>query len=156
VPVKSELVAQVGDLAARLRRAPRQFAESQVQQLDYLSLRLEKALGNAAVRAEQRVRDAAARLAPALKDVAARLEVRVQRAALRLEAPVPAALQRAEGALREQSARLKLLNPYAVLERGYSITTDVSGKVVRHAADVRSGDRLTTRLSDGEVASVAV
>ena len=156
VPVKSELVAQVDDLAARLRRAPRQFAESQVQQLDYLSLRLEKALGNAAVRAEQRVRDAAARLAPALKDVAARLEVRVQRAALRLEAPLPAALQRAEGALREQSARLKLLNPYAVLERGYSITTDEAGKVVRHAADVRSGDRLTTRLSDGEVASVAV
>ncbi len=156
VPVKSELVAQVGDLAARLRRAPRQFAESQVQQLDYLSLCLEKALGNAAARAEQRVRDAAVRLAPALKDVAARLEVRVERAALRLEVPLPAALQRAEGALREQSARLKLLNPYAVLERGYSITTDEAGKVVRHAADVRSGDRLTTRLSDGEVASVAV
>ena len=156
VPVKSELVAQVDDLAVRLARAPRQFAESQVQQLDYLSLCLEKALGNAAARAEQRVRDAAVRLAPALKDVAARLEVRVERAALRLEVPLPAALQRAEGALREQSARLKLLNPYAVLERGYSITTDEAGKVVRHAADVRSGDRLTTRLSDGEVASVAV
>lgn len=156
VPVKADLVAQVEDLSARLARAPRQRAEGQVQQLDYLALRLEKALGQAASRAERRVRDASARLAPALKEVAARLEVRVQRAAVRLEAPLPAALQRAGGALREQTARLKLLNPYAVLERGYSITTDAAGHVVRRAADVHPGERLSTRLADGEVASVAV
>ncbi len=156
VPVKAELAAQLADLAARLSRAPRQHAEGQVQQLDYLSLRLGKALEGVAVRAERRLRDASARLAPALKETVARMEMRVQRATLRLEQPIPTALHRAEGALREQAARLDLLNPYAVLTRGYSITTDADGRVVRRADAVRPGDRLTTRLAEGEVASVAV
>jgi exodeoxyribonuclease VII large subunit len=156
VPVKAELAAQLADLAARLSRAPRQHAEGQVQQLDYLSLRLGKALEGVAARAERRLHDASARLAPALKETVARMEMRVQRAALRLEQPIPSSLHRAEGALREQSARLDLLNPYAVLTRGYSITTDADGHVVRSAAAVKSGDRLTTRLAEGEVASVAV
>ena len=156
VPVKAELAAQLADLAARLSRAPRQHAEGQVQQLDYLSLRLGKALEGVAARAERRLRDASARLAPALKETVARMEMRVQRAALRLEQPIPTALHRAEGALREQAARLDLLNPYAVLTRGYSITTDADGRVVRRADAVRPGDRLTTRLAEGEVASVAV
>ena len=156
VPVKAELAAQLADLAARLSRAPRQHAEGQVQQLDYLSLRLGKALEGVAARAERRLRDASARLAPALKETVARMEMRVQRAALRLEQPIPTALHRAEGALREQAARLDLLNPYAVLTRGYSITTDADGRVVRRADAVKPGDRLTTRLAEGEVASVAV
>ena len=156
VPVKAELAAQLADLAARLSRAPRQHAEGQVQQLDYLSLRLGKALEGVAARAERRLRDASARLAPALKEMVARMEMRVQRAALRLEQPIPTALHRAEGALREQAARLDLLNPYAVLTRGYSITTDADGRVVRRADAVKPGDRLTTRLAEGEVASVAV
>ena len=156
VPVKAELAAQLADLAARLSRAPRQHAEGQVQQLDYLSLRLGKALEGVAARAERRLRDASARLAPALKETVARMEMRVQRAALRLEQPIPSALHRAEGALREQAARLDLLNPYAVLTRGYSITTDADGHVIRSADAVKSGDRLTTRLAEGEVASVAV
>lgn len=156
VPVKAELAVQLADLAARLSRAPRQHAEGQVQQLDYLSLRLGKALEGVVARAERRLRDASARLAPALKETVARMEMRVQRAALRLEQPIPTALHRAEGALREQAARLDLLNPYAVLTRGYSITTDADGRVVRRADAVKPGDRLTTRLAEGEVASVAV
>lgn len=156
VPVKAELVAQVADLAARLSRAPRQHAEGQVQQLDFLSLRLERALEGAAARVERRLRDASARLAPALKDVVAQMEVRLQRVAMRLDQPLPRSLQRAEATLREQAARLDLLNPYAVLGRGYSITVGADGHVVRRAADVKPGDRLATRLSEGEVASVAV
>jgi len=156
VPVKAELAAQVADLAARLSRAPRQHAEGQVQQIDYLSLRLERALEGAAARVERRLRDASVRLAPALKEVVSRMEVRLQRAAMRLEQPLPKAVQLADATLREQAARLDLLNPYAVLGRGYSITVGADGHVVRRAADVKSGDRLTTRLSEGEVASVAV
>ena len=178
VPVKSELAAQVADLAARLTRALRQHAEGQVQQLDYLALRLERALDGASARVERRLHDASARLAPALKDVVARaehrlhdasvrlapalkdvvarLEVRLQRGALRLEQPLPAAIQRAEAALREQTTRLDLLNPYAVLGRGYSITVGADGHVLRRAADVTSGARVSTRLAEGEFTSVAV
>jgi exodeoxyribonuclease VII large subunit len=53
------------------------------------------------------------------------------------------------------SARLKLLSPENVLARGYSITTDAtSGRVLRDATSARAGQRLRTRLHQGEVSSV--
>lgn len=39
------------------------------------------------------------------------------------------------------------------LERGYSVTRDGSGSVLRSVAGLRPGSRLVTQLSDGEVAS---
>ena len=78
---------------------------------------------------------------------------RLQVAASRLHPRMDAALRTAESAVREQHAKLNLLNPYAVLERGYSITTDAEGRIVRKTADVASGDLLSTRLSDGTLVS---
>jgi len=53
-------------------------------------------------------------------------------------------------------ARLRLLGPEQVLARGYSITTDAAtGKVLRAAAEVKSGQRLKTRLKTGEIFSRA-
>ena len=56
-----------------------------------------------------------------------------------------------------QLARLKAglasLNPDAVLERGYSLTRDAQGVVVRDAAKLQPGDRLTTTLARGWVES---
>ena len=50
--------------------------------------------------------------------------------------------------------RLRLLGPEQVLARGYSITFDAaSGVILRQAADAKSGQRLRTRLQDGEVRS---
>jgi exonuclease VII large subunit len=40
------------------------------------------------------------------------------------------------------------------LERGYTLTLDGNGHVVRHARDVESGERLVTRFADGIVGSV--
>jgi len=40
------------------------------------------------------------------------------------------------------------------LERGYSVTRDASGRVVRSAADLPPGSRMVTRLADGDVASI--
>ncbi len=53
-------------------------------------------------------------------------------------------------------SRLRLLSPNNVLERGYSITTDeITGRVVRSAAEVQPGQSLKTRLKSGEIRSVA-
>ena len=52
-------------------------------------------------------------------------------------------------------ARLQLLGPENVLARGYSITLDeATGRVIRVAAETRAGQRLRTRLREGEVRSV--
>jgi exodeoxyribonuclease VII large subunit len=56
--------------------------------------------------------------------------------------------------LQTLETRLQLLGPEQVLARGYSITMDAaSGKVLRHAAEVRNGQELKTRLKTGEVHS---
>jgi exodeoxyribonuclease VII large subunit len=53
-------------------------------------------------------------------------------------------------------ARAKQLNavsPQAVLERGYSITMDAAGKIIRSKAAVATGDQITTQLADGQIKS---
>jgi exodeoxyribonuclease VII large subunit len=50
--------------------------------------------------------------------------------------------------------RLRLLGPEQVLARGYSITMDAAtGKVIRRAKDVSSGQPLRTRVKEGEISS---
>src|SRR4051812_9226713 len=48
---------------------------------------------------------------------------------------------------------LRSLDPTAVLERGYSITLNARGKVLRDAASVRKGDHVKTRLARGQIES---
>ena len=94
-----------------------------------------------------------ARLTPALRDLAARMEMRLQRSALRIEPPLRAAWQSAAHRLERARARLALLDPSGVLQRGYSITLDEKGDVVQSANAVRQGQTLMTRLKDGELRS---
>ena len=52
------------------------------------------------------------------------------------------------------AARLRLLGPEQVLARGYSITMDAAtGKVIRRARDVGSGQHLRTRVIEGVISS---
>ena len=44
--------------------------------------------------------------------------------------------------------RLRLLSPYGVLDRGYSLTTAEGGSVVRDASSLHSGMRITTRFAN--------
>jgi exodeoxyribonuclease VII large subunit len=57
--------------------------------------------------------------------------------------------QRVEGVLR-------VLGPEATLRRGYSITTDDRGKIIRTVAAVRPKMKIRTRVSDGEFGSEAL
>jgi exodeoxyribonuclease VII large subunit len=50
-------------------------------------------------------------------------------------------------------SQLRMLNPLAVLGRGYSLTRKADGTVVRSAESVGSGEMLTTQLADGKVVS---
>ncbi|MBX3436682.1 MAG: exodeoxyribonuclease VII large subunit [Planctomycetaceae bacterium] len=55
------------------------------------------------------------------------------------------------------AAALNALSPLKVLERGYSIAeSEDTGRVLRSASDVATGDRLVTRLLDGRVISQVV
>ena len=62
-----------------------------------------------------------------------------------------AMLANAEKGLELASARLDALSPLAILGRGYSLTRDRAGNIVRRAGDVCSGDKINIRLSEGSI-----
>jgi len=48
---------------------------------------------------------------------------------------------------------LRVLGPEATLRRGYSITSDLEGKVIQSVAAVRPKTKIRTRVADGEFES---
>jgi len=65
-------------------------------------------------------------------------------------------LENALHRFREAKGILRVLGPAATLRRGYSITTDERGKLVRSVAVVRPKMKIRTRVSDGEFESEAL
>lgn len=61
-------------------------------------------------------------------------------------------LEKAAGLLQSRADQLRALSPQEVLNRGYSITTR-KGQIVRSAAALKPGDRISTRFADGEAES---
>ncbi|HKX37550.1 MAG TPA: exodeoxyribonuclease VII large subunit, partial [Burkholderiales bacterium] len=55
--------------------------------------------------------------------------------------------------LERLQAALAGLDPQAVLSRGYSITRDATGGVLRDARDARQGERISTTLARGALES---
>ena len=135
VPEKRRLLADLDALRARLAQALRRRVERARERLD----------GLASSYAFRRPLDGVRRLEQTVDDLGQRL-FRV------MEGRAPALRERVEAL----EARLRALNPEAVLRRGYSITFHADGRVARRAADARAGERLRTRLSEGEVLSEVV
>lgn len=63
-------------------------------------------------------------------------------------------LERGQSRLATIAGKIETLSPLGVLERGYSLTTNKRGKLVRSAKDVAEGDRISTRFAQGEIVSV--
>lgn len=72
----------------------------------------------------------------------------------RLGSAMPRRLAVDSARLDALTRQLGAVNPNNVLDRGYSYTLGPDGKVLRLAADTKAGDRLTTVLADGRIASV--
>ena len=153
VPVKTELIQQVKDLSARLARAPQHAGETFAQRIDHLTLRLSAALRDCAARAETRLSRPAQRLLPALKEAVSRAEKRLSLAERCLSPAMKEAISGSERRLVAAQAKLDLLDPSNPLKRGYSLTLDAEGRIVRSASSVNVGDTLTTRLGEGQIVS---
>jgi exodeoxyribonuclease VII large subunit len=74
-------------------------------------------------------------------------------AAASLVARAPRGVTAAERRVEALEAQVRALDPARTLARGWSITRDAAGRVVRSAAEVAPGDRLRTTLAEGEVES---
>jgi exodeoxyribonuclease VII large subunit len=71
----------------------------------------------------------------------------------RIERSVERTIRRASARVDGLDARLRSLSPLAVLERGYALVLSEEGAVIRSKSQVTKGDRVRTRLSDGEFGS---
>jgi len=45
------------------------------------------------------------------------------------------------------------MNPLEVLQRGYSVTQDASGEIIRDGRKVKRGQRMVTRVACGTIES---
>ena len=50
-----------------------------------------------------------------------------------------------------QVSKLDAMSPLKVLTRGYAVASDESGRIIRSTGDVRPGDPITVRVSDGYI-----
>jgi exodeoxyribonuclease VII large subunit len=125
-PSREELLLRVAELAQRATREASRRIEYAMQMVDALARRL--------VHPRERLRTSR--------------QLLVQLAA-RLSSTAARRLDYFDAQVARLKASLASLNPAAVLERGYSLTRNAQGEVVRDAAKVQVGERLTTTLAKG-------
>ena len=58
--------------------------------------------------------------------------------------------------LEKYSKQLEILNPKAILSRGYSISLGEDGKAIKSIKDVKENQTIVTMLEDGEISSKVV
>jgi exodeoxyribonuclease VII large subunit len=152
VPQRAELLARLRELARRASRETRRRVETAAQSVDALARRL--------VHPAERLRAMRALLAQLGARLGSATGWRLDGARHALAALTPRlaaanARRREIAAARfaELHARLVVLDPQAVLARGYSITRRASGEVLRDAARVVEGERLQTTLARGTIES---
>ena len=147
----------VVDAAARLNQLARQQLDAAEEAFAALHHRLTLAHPRRRLQENaQRLDDAGLALTRETKTQLRERRHRLDQAAGHLQRIKPTAqlaLRREQ--LAALTSRLRLLSPENVLARGYSITTDAAtGQVIRRAAQVKAGQKLRTRVSEGEFESV--
>jgi exodeoxyribonuclease VII large subunit len=120
------------------------------QKLDDLSFRLEKAARNVIEQHRRRWEHASAavRHYDARRVLAGiRQDVKSRTAAMAVA--MRNLLLRRRSRLDQLQHQLKALSPVAILERGYALVFDSSGKLVKSTAQVDPGDAISARLAHG-------
>jgi len=79
---------------------------------------------------------------------------RLKREEGRLASGMQALLQRRRQRAAASYRHLAAMDPHSVLNRGYSMTTDRDGNLIRSAAKVQAGQVISTRVPDGSFESV--
>ncbi|QUJ68143.1 exodeoxyribonuclease VII large subunit [Photobacterium sp. GJ3] len=136
------------------RQHPQVQLNQQSQRLDELRNRLERAIRKQVADRQQHLHRCEYQLA--LHTPAQRLEklsAQLNAQQRRLLDAMDRRLVNARHQLAIATETLDAVSPLATLARGYSITRNDNGQVIRSAAQVKTGDTLKTTLADGDIRS---
>ncbi|HEX6648111.1 MAG TPA: exodeoxyribonuclease VII large subunit [Pyrinomonadaceae bacterium] len=150
----------IADFAADFRAATPSAAaeivaarEDQIcSALDHLGRQLVRLTKFQIVHLRSRVQEQA--LSQAFDEVKSRLtnaRARLDAASAACGGAMEAKLQEGRERLGLAAASLDALSPLGVLQRGYAIAQDASGKLLRDAASVSEGDAVSVRLAKGRL-----
>jgi len=168
-PERAGLLEGISRLKASLALRVRQELDRRMLHVDHLARRLVHP--EARLRAQSeflgqlrlRLGQAASRISPERRWEVVRLLQRAQaelpntekllatslQLVARLRAATRATLERAGSACARRIANLSHLDPASVLERGYSVVRDGSGRIVRRGSSLASGDLLDITFAEG-------
>ena len=121
---------KVDDLTYRLTHAQRGLLETQRRRFDHLA---------AAVRHYD--------LRMVLSGIRKELDAKVAS----MGAAGRSLLQQKRARLVRLTSQMAALSPVAILERGYALVFDATGKLVKDAAQVKAGEEISARLARGEI-----
>ncbi len=170
-PDRAELRAQVTQVRAQFHRGMRRGLEDRMQKLDYLQRRLthpgeriaeqQRHLAHLSSRLDSAYRHAAQERLWSMRALAQRftavrpdlrgLERGTLEHARRLADAVQRVLERSQSRLARAEAHVNSLNPQLLLERGYSITENAAGAIVRDADALTAGEEIRVRFARGAV-----
>jgi len=132
---------------------PLQPVQRLSQQVDYLAVRLQNALAGLPQLVRQRSESASQRMERALRDLTLQVRQRSQLALQRIERSIQVQVGEDRTALKHAEAQLRMLNPGAVLARGYSMTRLQNGEIIRSVVQAPPGTQMKTEFADGTVQS---
>lgn len=92
-------------------------------------------------------------MANALRGAVRERQQRVDEAGLQTRHAVEVSRREARNRLAQLEGQLRLLGPQAVLARGYSITRNQRGEIVRQPQDIGKGESMFTLVNGGQIES---
>lgn len=142
---------QVLNLEKRLQHPGRRLRDL-AQRLDELELRMQRAGQNLLRHASSRLQHASERLqgySPIHR--LATLKEKNHSLSRRLVTTMQHHLSLQQQTIQRLAHNLDAVSPLATLGRGYAIVTDDQGRILRQAKQVKTGDRIKSRLAEGQL-----
>ena len=106
---------------------------------------------DAVAREDERIQDLAHRLRMGLLAKVSAAESALDKSLRILSLAISGKISREEQKLSDLQSRILTFNPRKLLESGYTLVTDASGRLLKQAGGLRPGDKLDVHFPDGTV-----
>ena len=140
--------------ARRLAQRVEARLDEASRQLDSAGVSMRRAAGHSMERSALELRAAKTRIGNAALVAIERSRGRLVNRAQKLAGPSTQQLAGQAQHVAHRRELLQLLDPKHQLERGWSLTRDEGGRVVRSSVTLRRGERLVTTFAEGSAASI--